>query len=531
MSDSAERVRMPRRHLRPHGEGAHLIVRGRYVLTDASSGKEGILGDGAVVVSDTRIAEVGDWRSIRRRHPAARVLGDGKQLVMPGLVDAHSHGRGLSPIQKGVLNDYLENNLLDWAFMQVFEPELTSALTAWRHLRSGCTTIHHMGFDTEGPRARANCETSIRTYLDSGIRLAFAPGVRNVDKLVLDGQAFVATLPPDLRAFAEPLVNQDGERMEKEYFELFDHLHRRFSSEDTRVLLSPSWAQAVTESFLRRARDTAERLGGVPIHMHCVQTPVQKAFSLRKYGKTAVAWLDELGVLRDNVALGHAIWVTEADIDLLVARRVSVTSHPSCNLGMRNGLAPIYRMVERGVNVAMGLDDKTINDDEDAVMELRMLHKLHRVPGFELRTRALDAFDVLRMGTTNGARALGFEGQVGALRPGWKADLILVDLDRVLDDPWCSPDLGIAEAFIHRATGRDVHTVVVGGKIVVESRKALTIDVATLYREIRKAARGIGPAQRRRAEMLHRLKPYYQDWYDAWLPGSADPFYVTNSRV
>jgi cytosine/adenosine deaminase-related metal-dependent hydrolase len=179
----------------------------------------------------------------------------------------------------------------------------------------------------------------------------------------------------------------------------------------------------------------------------------------------------------------------------------------------------------------MGLDDKTINDDEDAVMELRMLHKLHRVPSYRLRTRALDAFDVLRMGTTNGARALGFEGTVGALQPGWKADLIVVDLDRVLDDPWCSPDLGIAEAFIHRAIGRDVDTVVVGGKVVVENRTARTLDVAALYREIRKAARGIGPAQRRHAEMLQQLKPYYQDWYDAWLPSGIDPFYVSNSRA
>src|SRR5262249_58509432 len=170
------------------------------ILPGAGRGDEGIRRDGAVVVVDGLVAEIGDWRAMRRRHPRARVVGDGKQLVMPGLVDAHSHGRGLSPIQKGVLNDYLENNLLDWAFMQVFDPELTSALTAWRHLRSGCTTIHHMGFDTEGPRARANCETAIRTYLDSGIRLAFAPGVRNVHKLLLDARAFLAAPPASLPA-------------------------------------------------------------------------------------------------------------------------------------------------------------------------------------------------------------------------------------------------------------------------------------------------------------------------------------------
>ena len=508
-----------------------LLVRGQHVITDAAAGDPGVLDDSAVLVSGSRVGAAGDWTTLRRRHPRARVVGNGKQLLMPGLVDAHSHGRALSPIQKGVLNDYLENNLLDWAFMPVFDVELMAALAAWRHLRSGCTTIHHMGFDTEGPQARGRAEKAIRTYLRTGIRLAFAPGVRNVDKLVLDSAPFLATLPPDLKAFADPLVNIDSQRMEEEYFALFAHLHGRFASEDTRVLLSPSWAQACTEHFLLRAKETADRLGKVPIHMHCVQTPIQKAFSFRKYGKSAVAWLDELGLVDENLALGHAIWVTEDDIDRLATRRASVTSHPSCNLGMRNGLAPIYAMHRRGVNVAMGLDDKTINDDEDAVMELRMLHKLHRVPDYDLRTAALSAYDVLRMGTVNGARALGFAGQIGALVPGMKADMILVDLDRVLRDPWLTQDLPIAEAFIHRAMGQDVNTVIVGGRVVMEDRRMTTLDVDALYREIRKAARHIPPRQRRHAEMLQRLKPYYQDWYAAWLtPEDAKPFYVLNRR-
>jgi 5-methylthioadenosine/S-adenosylhomocysteine deaminase len=506
-----------------------LLIRGRYVLTSATA--PSVLTDAAVRVSGDLVAEVGDWQTLRRAHPDARIVGDGKQLLLPGLVDAHSHGRAISPIQKGVLNDYLENNLIDWAIMPGFDPELTAALGVVRHVRSGCTTLHHMGFDTEGPRAADLCERAIRTYLEGGLRLAFSPGVRNVDKLVLDSHAFLATLPADLRAFAEPLVNLDSAGMERDYFDLFDHLHRKFDSEDTRILLSPSWAQAVTESFLARTKETADRLGKIPIHMHCLQTPIQKAFSLRTYGRTAVAWLDERGLIDENVALGHAIWVTDADIDILAARRASVTSHPSCNLGMRNGLAPVYEMVRRGVNVAMGLDDKTINDDEDAVMELRMLHKLHRVPSYDLTTPPLDAREVLAMGTLNGARALGFAGRCGALTPGMKADAILVDLDRVLDDPWLTGDLDIVEAFLHRAMGEDVATAVIGGRVVMEDRKFLTIDVPALYREIRAAVETIGDEQRRRAEMLQRLRPYYQRWYNAWLGGETRPFYVLNSRI
>src|SRR5512132_3741471 len=130
----------------PGGARMDMLVRGRHVITDPAVGDPGVLEDGAVLVSGSRIAAVGAWAALRRRDPRARVVGNGRQLLMPGLVDAHSHGRALSPIQKGVLNDYLENNLFDWAVMRPFDPELTAALGVVRHVRSGCTTIHHMGF-------------------------------------------------------------------------------------------------------------------------------------------------------------------------------------------------------------------------------------------------------------------------------------------------------------------------------------------------------------------------------------------------
>jgi hypothetical protein len=135
------------------------------------------------------------------------------------------------------------------------------------------------------------------------------------------------------------------------------------------------------------------------------------------------------------------------------------------------------------------------------------------------------------MGTLNGARTLGFAGRLGALTPGMKADAILVNLDRVLDDPWLTGELDIVEAFLHRAMGEDVATAVIGGRVVMEDRAFTTIDVPALYREIRAAAATIGDEQRRRAEMLQRLKPHYQRWYNDWLGSETQPFYVLNSRV
>jgi 5-methylthioadenosine/S-adenosylhomocysteine deaminase len=510
-----------------------IIMRGAHAITDPRLGPSGVIAGGAVAIANGTVTETGAFAAIASKYPGARVLGDGTQLLMPGLVDAHSHGRGLSPIQKGVHNDFLENALFDWAYMPVLPPELTASLCALRHLRSGCTLLHHNGFDDDGPEGARRARVAIKTYLATGIRLAFSPGLRDESKLAMGGEDFIATLPPDLEEAARPFVFFDKEALVDQYFHLFDELYDTYNGPDTRILLAPCWAHGASEAFLRRVRAKSDERGGVMIHMHLLQSPVQKAYGLRRHGKPTVFWLDDLGLVETNVAYGHAIHVSEAEIALMGRRRVSVTSHPSCNFHMRNGITPVMPLRSAGVNVAMGLDDKTINDDEDAVMELRMMHKVHRLHSFELTAPALGAYEALELATVNGARAAGFEGEAGALLPGMKGDAILVGLDRVMRDPWIDPEFDIGDAFVERAMGADVATVVVGGRILVEDHRPLTIDVDALYREVRAfCAKGLTPEQRARADLLARIKPHVQEWYGTWHQNMLErPFYPVNSRV
>src|SRR6201993_3554156 len=510
-----------------------VILRGAYAITDPRLGRAGVIPSGAVVITGGAVVETGPFAVLAPKHPGARVIADGSQLLMPGLVDAHSHGRGLSPIQKGVHNDFLENALFDWAYIPVLPPELTAAICALRHLRSGCTLLHHNGFDDDGVEGARRAHIAIRTYLSTGIRLAFSPGVRDESKLAMGGEEFIETLPPDLRAGARPLVFLDKEASADSYFRLFDELYDTYNNKDTRILLAPCWAHGASEAFLRRVRAKADERGGVMIHMHLLQSPVHKAYGLRWHGKPTVFWLDDLGLVESNVVYGHAIHVTEAEIALMGRRRVSVTSHPSCNFHMRHGITPVMPLRAAGVNVAMGLDDKTINDDEDAVMELRMTHKVHRLHSFELTAPPLGAYEALEIATLNGAKAAGFAGEVGALLPGMKGDAILVDLDRVTRDPWIDPDFEIAEAFVERAMGADVASVVIGGRIVVEDHRPQTIDVDALYREVRAFCdKGLTAEHRARADLLARIKPHAQAWYGTWHEHMLDrPFYRVNSRV
>jgi 5-methylthioadenosine/S-adenosylhomocysteine deaminase len=246
-----------------------------------------------------------------------------------------------------------------------------------------------------------------------------------------------------------------------------------------------------------------------------------------------VLWLDDLGLVERNVVYSHAIHVTEAEIELMGRRKVSVTSHPSCNFHMRNGITPVMPLRDAGVNVAMGFDDKTINDDEDAVMELRMMHKVHRLHTFDLATPALSAYEALEIATLNGARASGFADEVGALVSGMKGDAILVDLGRVARDPWIDPEFEIMDAFCGARDGRRRRDSRYRGKIVVENHQPRTIDVEGLYREVRAfCAKGLTPEQRAHADFLQKIKPYVQAWYRTWHQTMVDqPFYRVNSRT
>jgi len=185
------------------------------------------------------------------------------------------------------------------------------------------------------------------------------------------------------------------------------------------------------------------------------------------------------------------------------------------------------------VTVAMGLDDKTVNDDEDAVMEVRMMHKIHRLSTFDLTEPPMDPYTALEIATVNGAKVCGFEDRVGTLGPGMRADAVLVDLDRVANDPWLHPDADVVEAFVQRALGSDVRTVLVGGRVVLEDRVPTAIDVDALYAEIRAfCAKGISPEQRAFAEGFARVKPHIQRWYRGWDgPVMGRPHYPVNSRA
>ncbi|HWR18135.1 MAG TPA: amidohydrolase family protein [Clostridia bacterium] len=509
------------------------LLKGKYVYTDFAAGDSGLLRNAAVYIEDTKILEVGNAEALCKKYPDAEVLGGDAYVVMPGIVNAHSHGSGLSHVQRGIGFDFLENSLYDWAQCITLPPELNAPMTALRHLRNGCTTMHH---NVMGAASDATAyDTTVRyltAYQKTGMRVAYSPGIRDVNALISDDEAFYQTLPPDLQAFAYKSIFFDKARARDMYFEWFEQTYQTFNSDMTKIFLGPCWAHGATDELLTRVKQTAEDYGHLPIHIHTLQTPIQRGYGLKKYGMSLLKRLDLLGVVDDNLTLGHAVYLDENDIQILKDKNASVTHHASCNLAMRNGISPVWYLQRAGVNVALGIDEKSINDDEDAFMELRMIYYLSRVSGFDLTdTKALTPYEVLSMGTRNAARTLGLENKIGALKPQMQADVVVMELSAIENDPCVVPNADPAMTLIHRALGRYVTDVFVNGKPVIRDKKCLTIDKDALYEEVRKfAAKDMPEKNRINAENMQKLKPYMQAWYKDMDDFERVPFYPVNSK-
>ena len=509
------------------------IVRGAKVFTDPRRGPQGILTDAAVYVRDDVIAEIDSYAVLRKKYPEVKVVGEADHWVLPGIIDAHHHGRGLTFLQCGQGYDFLENSLLDWFYSVGLPPELAAKIVAWKHIRSGCTTVHHNAMpDVWDPNTYDTACRGLDTYRSVGMRVAYSTGIRDQNYLVNDDEAFYQTLPPHLQEFAKPLIFIDHKRAIEEHFAIFDALYERYNNGLTNIFPAPGWAHGATEEYLLASKEKSRQLGDLPIHIHTLQTAHQKAYGMEKYGKSLLMHLNDLGLVDEHLTLGHGTWADEEDIALLAEKRASITHHPSCNLLMRNGITPVYYMHQAGVNIALGLDEKTFNGDDDAISELRMIFCLHRLGGYELaETPPLSPYEILAMGTCNAARVLGLEDKVGVLEVGRKADLITVDTEVIMRDPWTFPDIDPAAAFIHRARGEHVRNVLIDGKLVMEDRRCTTMDIGALYEEIREAAnRGLSPEERRMADFLAEIKPYEQAWYAGKTNFPKKPFYFVNSR-
>jgi len=503
------------------------LIRGRFVLTmQERFGLHGIIKDGAVYVSGKNIIEVGHYKDLKAQYPTATVIGSPHFWVMPGFVNAHQHGKGLTNFQLGGLDEPLEMTRVKAAPQAKISPYLDTLYAALRMIEAGVTTCLHYN-SSRGPAQYENdVRERIRAYDEAGIRVSFGLDIRDRNHVVYGDDEFLATLPESLKERARAKISQPRTADSDNYVRLVKQLTEDVKNNPDgriQIFLTPAGPQWCTADLLQNIRRISEErhLG---IQIHVLETKYQRTYFYRTYGKSAVEWLDELDFLSRRVSLAHGVWLSERDIDLIARRGSAVVHNPSSNLRLKSGIAPLARIDSSGIPLALGLDSSTLNDDMDMLQEMRLSANLQRAPGISAATVPLDK--IFRMATVNGSHVLGWGELAGSLEPGKRADIVLLD-SRSLSYPYLSLNQNPIHALLYRGRARDVDTVMVDGEILYRGKKHLRLDAKNLLKKIRTSIvpAGVNDDKPIEAELL----PYAIRYYEAWDDEPLVPYHVVNT--
>lgn len=510
---------------------ADKLVRGRYVIADPSRmAAGGLVEDGAVAVEGDRIAAVGPYAELKARYPQAEEHGSDRYVVIPGLINTHHHGWGLTSAQLGFVDDYLESWILDVWRMKPVDAYLDCLWADLRNIRSGVTTVLHAAYGRDWGRYEGETRDKLRAHDASGIRAAYA--IHAIDQhhfVYQDTEQFLAGLPAGLSGKIRSCLAELNPAGNEEFFALLDRLAAEYADHPRiKMMICPVAPQWCSDPLLRGIRERANA-HGIGIHLHCVESPYQREFGYRHYGRSTLDHLNELGVLGPDASLGHATWLTEHDMEVCAATGTSVCHNASSNLRLRVGILPAARALEKGVNVSIGMDGTTLNDDEDMLQELRLVSKLHRLPRGLEYTPCPTSADVLTMATVNGARSVTMADSIGRLEAGRKADVVLIDYDAVAK-PYLDPRLHVVDAILYRARGMDVDTVLIGGEVVLKGRKFTRLDEQQIVRDLVASAESDpSPLVKRWWEALGELRPHVVRFYERWETPAYEPCYTPNS--
>ena len=512
------------------------LIRGKYVICKITGPDSAeVVYDGAVYQRDGEIMEIGKYEDLRALHPDEEVIGSSNHLVMPGLVNDHFHV-GLSPFQMGAPDLPLELWGLHRMGARRVDPYLDQLYGAVQMIESGTTTVQaiHSGGRGLEPLNTDVADKVVKAYMDSGMRVSYAPISVNKNSLVAGAGGgeddFIAQLPEELARRMGTFMARKYEPLEETLGKLED-ISAKYGNnryERVRVIMAPSNVTRCTDDLLEAYKRMATRYN-TGIHINITETVYQKLYGLHTWGVTPLQHLQDLGFLGPEVTCGHSVWVTDEDIELMAATGVTVCTNTSSNIRIKSGIAPISGILARGIPIAMGSDEAGLNDDKDLLQEMRLVLKLHRVPGVE--NVPPTAHQVFQMATVNGARASMFGDRIGALERGKRADIVLMNL-RNIEEPYLDPEVSMVDALVHRGRSIDVDTVIVDGEVLMRDRKLTRIDKEGLFKELREALdRPLEPDELERRSLNRDVAPHLSRYLEGTMPADVTPHTIYNART
>jgi 5-methylthioadenosine/S-adenosylhomocysteine deaminase len=420
------------------GNQTDMLILGGTVVT--MDGERHVIQDGAVAVTDGRIIEVGKAADMVQRYQAKETLDARGKVVIPGLINGHTHVP--MTLFRGLADDL---DLNEWLTKYIFPAEAKNVtedfvrtgtqLGVAEMLRGGTTTYCDMYY-FEDAIADETAKAGMRAVLGETI----------IDFPVADNKTNAEAM-----AYAEKFVAKwKGHKL-------------------ITAAIAPHAPYTVSEEHLKAIKSFSDRTGA-PIVTHIEETQKEVNDITASKGLPPIEYLERIGFLNDRVIAAHVVWPNEKELGILKRLNIGVVHNPQSNMKLASGVAPVPRMLSDNIALGIGTDGAASNNDLNIWEEMDTAAKLHKV--FAKDPKVVTAQQAFEMATINGARALHMEKEIGSIENGKRADLVLVDMG-VLNQ---TPLYNIYSDLVYSTKAADVRTVVIEGRIVVRDGQLLTLN-------------------------------------------------------
>ena len=429
---------------------ASLVITNGIVIT--VDGGRRILNPGAVAIDGTRIVAVDTPAAIASRYKAAQTIDATGKVVMPGLINTHTHAAMV--MFRGLGNDLA---LMDWLQKYIFPAEaktvspefvrIGTQLAVLEMIQSGTTTFADMYY-----------------FEEEVAKVTKAAGMRGVL-----GQTVIEFPVPDAKTPADALKRTEA------FAKQFDH------DELITPSIAPHSVYTLDARTLSAVSALAKRLI-IPIQIHLAETSAEIGMSQERHKMRPVAILDSLNFWAPTTLGAHGVWINDDEIAVLKRHNVGISNNPESNMKLSSGTAPVMKYRKADVSVGIGTDGAASNNDLDMFEAMRQAAFQQKLVTMD--PTAITAAEAIEMGTLGGARALGRPQHLGSLEPGKLADIIIVGMSKPRQQPLFDP----VSQIVYASRGDDVETTIVNGRVLMRDRKVLTLDESKVLSEARAAA-------------------------------------------
>jgi 5-methylthioadenosine/S-adenosylhomocysteine deaminase len=440
-----------------------LIIKGKYILPMDSDFT--IINNGMVVVDNnhrkggtSKIVAVGSEKELSNKHRAPEIIDAGNSIVMPGLINTHTHAA--MTYFRGLADDL---PLAEWWEKYLFPAEKNNLNPDFIRKASELACL-------EMVKSGTTCFNDMYYFQDITAEIALKAGIR-----VMAGEGILSFSTPSCET-PDLAINKT-----------LKFINKFKDSELVNVAFAPHSIYTCSKDILINVKELADKYKAL-IHIHVSETKKEILDSKKEHGKSPVAYLDELGLLGENIIAAHSVWLDKDDLEIYRKRNVKVSHCPISNMKLASGIMPVAEMLDKGIVVGLGTDGAASNNTLDLFSDMRVCALLHKVN--QLEPTIINAREVVRMATINGARVLGLEDKIGSLEVGKRADIITINLDK----PHLLPIYDPYSHIVYCVNRGDVSEVVINGQIIMRNREVNKIDEEKVLREASnfKRIKGVG---------------------------------------